>query len=69
MMDKIVDGKRRKILGLETAKKKLRKPLDEETKKKLESVEIDKQKVFEEEMAKLPKLDRENALTKTPTGI
>lgn len=68
MMDKIVEGKRRKILGVETSKKKMRKPLDEETKKKLETIEIDRQKLFDKEMAKLPKLKKEDALIQTHTG-
>ncbi|XP_051171716.1 tRNA-splicing endonuclease subunit Sen34 [Leptopilina boulardi] len=67
MMDKIVEGKRRKILGVETSKKKMRKPLDEETKKKLETIEIDRQKLFDKEMAKLPKLKKEDALIQTHT--
>lgn len=67
MMDKIIDGKRRKILGLETSKKKLRKPLDNETKKKLENIEIDRKTLFDEEMSKLAKLKREEALIQTNT--
>ena len=68
MMDKIVEGKRRKIIGLETAKKKMRKPLDKESQERLKNVEVDRKNLFEEEMSKLPKLNRNDALVQTHTG-
>ena len=67
-MDQIVDGKKRKILGLNTSKKKLRQPLDDETKKALDGVEINREALMEEEIAKLPKLNKNEALVQTHTG-
>jgi hypothetical protein len=67
-MDDIVEGKKRKILGLHTRKKKLRKPLDNETRKTLDSIEIDRKALMEEEMSKLPKLEIVDALVQTHTG-
>lgn len=67
-MDQIVEGKRRKVLGLHTRKKKLRKTLDEETRKVLDNVEIDREALMVEELAKLPKLERFDALIQTHTG-
>ena len=69
MMEKIIEGKRRKMLGLTTSKKKMRKPLDKETEEKMKNVEIDREILFHEEMSKLPKLDRNDALVQTHTGI
>lgn len=69
MMDQIVEGKKRKILGLRTSKKKLRKPVNEETQKALEAIEIDREALMEEEMSKLPKLEKIDALVQTHTGM
>lgn len=69
MMDKIIEGKRRRILGLHTSKKKRRKPLDEETKKELEKIEVDREALMEEEMARTSKLEKLDALVQTHTGI
>lgn len=68
MMDKIIDGKKRKILGLHTRKKKLKKPLDDETKEALDKIEIDREATLEEELAKLPQLEISDALIQTHTG-
>lgn len=68
MMDKIIDGKKRKILGIETRKKKARKPLDLKVQEALDNIEINRQDLLEEEMAKLPKLDKSDALVQTHTG-
>ena len=67
MMDKIIDGKKRKILGIETRKKKARKPLDLKVQEALDNIEINRQDLLEEEMAKLPKLDKSDALVQTHT--
>ena len=67
-MDKIVEGKRRKILGLHTRKKKIKKPLDDETRKALDSIKIDTKALMDEEMSKLPKLEKIDALVQTHTG-
>ncbi|XP_066599815.1 tRNA-splicing endonuclease subunit Sen34 [Prorops nasuta] len=67
LMDKIIEGKRCKILGLETSKKKRRKLLDEETKKALLNIEIDKEKLFKDEMERLPELEKSEALIQTHT--
>ncbi|OXU21868.1 hypothetical protein TSAR_005214 [Trichomalopsis sarcophagae] len=69
MMDKIVEGKKRKILGLRTSKKKLRKPVNEETQKALESIEVDREALMEEELSKLPKMEKNDALVQTHTAF
>ena len=67
MMDKIIEGKKRKILGIETRKKKAKKPLDPKIQETLDNIEINKQDLLEEEMARLPKLDKNDALVQTHT--
>ncbi|XP_076174483.1 tRNA splicing endonuclease subunit 34 [Ptiloglossa arizonensis] len=67
VMDKIVEGKKRKILGIETRKKKAKKPLDPKIQEALNNIEINRQDLLEEEMAKLPKLDKSDALVQTHT--
>lgn len=67
MMDKIIEGKKRKILGIETRKKKAKKPLDPKVQEALDNIEINRQELLEEEMAKLPKLDKNEALIQTHT--
>ncbi|XP_076302820.1 tRNA splicing endonuclease subunit 34 [Lasioglossum baleicum] len=67
MMDKIIEGKKRKILGIDTRKRKARKSLDPKDQAALNNIEINKQDLLEEEMAKLPKLDKSEALIQTHT--
>ncbi|KAL7306504.1 hypothetical protein TKK_0001203 [Trichogramma kaykai] len=69
MMDRIIDGKKRKMLGLNTSKRKRKQSLDDETEKSLESINIDRNALIEEEMAKLPKLDKSDALVQTHTAF
>jgi len=69
MMGKIVEGKKRKMLGLNTSKKNMKKPLDKKTQEALDSIEIDTESLFEEELAKLPKLSKKEALVQIHTGI
>lgn len=68
MMDKIIEGKKRKILGIDTRKKKARKPLDPKIQEELDNIEINRQALLEDEMAKLPKLDKSDALVQINTG-
>lgn len=68
-MDKIIDGKKRKLLGLQTGKKKLRKPVAEELKESMNAINIDRNALMEEELAKLPKLERSEALIQTHTSM
>ncbi|KAK2582749.1 hypothetical protein KPH14_005016 [Odynerus spinipes] len=68
MMDKIVEGKRRKMLGLETSKKKMRKPLDKEAEEALKNIEVNTTDLFNEQMSKLPKLEKSDALVQTHTA-
>lgn len=63
-----MEGKKRKMLGLHTSKKNMRKSLDKKTKETLDSIEINTQDLLEEELAKLPKLMRSEALVQTHTG-
>lgn len=65
MMDKIVEGKRRKILGIETCKKKMKKSLDEETQEALRNVQVNTKDLFDEQMSRLPKLEKSEALVQT----
>lgn len=70
MMDRIIEGKKRKILGIETKKKKTKKSLsDPKVQTALNNIEINRQDLLEEEMAKLPKLDKNEALIQIHTGI
>jgi len=69
MMGKIVEGKKRKMLGLHTSKKNMKKPLDKKTQEALDSIEIDTESLLEEELAKLPKLNKKEALVQIHTGI
>ncbi|XP_012231670.1 tRNA-splicing endonuclease subunit Sen34 [Linepithema humile] len=64
----IVDGKKRKILGLHTNKKNMKKPLDRKTQEALDSIKIDTESLLEEELAKLPKLNKNEALVQTHTA-
>ena len=69
-MDKIVEGKRRKILGIESRKKKsMKKLVDDKTREALDNIEIDIECLMSEEMAKLPKLDKSDSLVQTHTGM
>ncbi|XP_014468874.1 PREDICTED: tRNA-splicing endonuclease subunit Sen34 [Dinoponera quadriceps] len=68
LMDKIVEGKKRKMLGLHTNKKKMRKTLDKKTQEALDSIEINTQNLLEEELAKLPKLTKNEAFVQTHTA-
>lgn len=67
-MDNIVEGKKRKMLGLCTNKKKMRKSLDKKTQEALNRVEINTQDLLEAELAKLPKLTKNEAFVQTHTG-
>lgn len=71
-MDKIVEGKKRKkadkILGSHTNKKNMKKPLDKKTQETLDGIEINTQNLVEEELAKLPKLSKTEALVQIHTG-
>ncbi|XP_014219165.1 tRNA-splicing endonuclease subunit Sen34 [Copidosoma floridanum] len=68
VMDRIVEGKKRKLLGLDTSKKKVKKPLDDETRKALDEIEIDKEALMEEEVAKLPKIKKSDAFVQIHTA-
>ncbi|XP_011264126.1 tRNA-splicing endonuclease subunit Sen34 isoform X2 [Camponotus floridanus] len=68
VMDKIVEGKKRKILGLHTSKKNMKKPLDKKTREALDKIEINTQNLLEEELAKLPKLNKTEVLVQTHTA-
>lgn len=68
MMDKIIEGKKRKMLGIDTKKKKAMKSLDPKVQTSFDNIEINKQDLLEEEMAKLPKLDKNEALIQIHTG-
>ncbi|XP_011867038.1 PREDICTED: tRNA-splicing endonuclease subunit Sen34 [Vollenhovia emeryi] len=68
MMGKIVEGKKRKMLGLHTSKKNMKKPLDKKTQEALDNIEIDTDTLLEEELAKLPKLSKNDALVQIHTA-
>lgn len=63
-----MEGKKRKILGLHTNKKSMKKPLDKKTQEALDNIEINTQSLLEEELAKLPKLNKNEALVQIHTG-
>ncbi|XP_015524814.2 tRNA-splicing endonuclease subunit Sen34 isoform X1 [Neodiprion lecontei] len=69
MMDKIIEGKKRKTLGVSTSKKKLRKQeVDVDTHAAMMKINIDRDVLLNEEMAKLPKLEQRDALVQTHTA-
>ena len=68
MMDKIIEGKKRKMLGIDTKNKKAMKSLDPKVQTSFDNIEINEQDLLEEEMAKLPKLDKNEALIQIHTG-
>ncbi|XP_060820529.1 tRNA-splicing endonuclease subunit Sen34 [Bombus pascuorum] len=68
MMDKIIEGKKRKMLGIDTRKKKVIKSLDPKVQAAFNNIEINRQDLLKEEMAKLPKLDKTEALIQTHTA-
>ncbi|EGI65192.1 tRNA-splicing endonuclease subunit Sen34 [Acromyrmex echinatior] len=68
VMDKIIEGKKRKMLGLHTSKKNMRKPLDKKMQEALNNIEIDTESLLEEELAKLPKLKKSDALVQIHTA-
>ncbi|KAL0118432.1 hypothetical protein PUN28_009235 [Cardiocondyla obscurior] len=68
MMDRIVEGKKRKMLGLHTNKKNMKKPLDRKTQEALDKIEIDTKNLLKEELAKLPELSKNEALVQIHTA-
>lgn len=68
VMGKIVEGKKRKMLGLHTSKKNMKKPLDKKMQEALNNIEIDTESLLEEELAKLPKLNKNEALVQIHTA-
>lgn len=69
MMDKIVDGKKRKLVGVGASKKKLRTDqLDPETQTAMRIINVDRDALFKEEMDKLPKLEENDALIQIHTA-
>ncbi|KAJ1525625.1 hypothetical protein ONE63_008844 [Megalurothrips usitatus] len=77
LVDKIVEGRRRKQLGLDTKKKRKKcknENKSDETEDKEKIVELlkpieeaERQEVLEEELSKVPPLSKESALTQTFT--
>lgn len=57
------------MLGLHTSKKNMKKPLDKKTQEALDNIEIDTENLLKEELAKLPKLNKNEALVQIHTGI
>ncbi|XP_012262301.2 tRNA-splicing endonuclease subunit Sen34 [Athalia rosae] len=69
MMDKIIEGKKRKILGIGTSKKKIRsQKIDGPTQTAMNIINIDRDTLLQQEMAKLPKLEKSDALIQTHTS-
>ncbi|XP_012276363.1 tRNA-splicing endonuclease subunit Sen34 [Orussus abietinus] len=68
MLDRIVAGKRRKLLGIGSCKKKMKKPLTPEMEIESKKIEINYEEVVSEEMDKLPKLEKKDALVQTHTA-
>lgn len=69
MMDKIVEGRRRKILGIKCDKKTQNREVDEETRKALDGIEIDRDALFKEEFAKAEaQMSKADPLVQIPTG-
>ncbi|XP_020295203.1 tRNA-splicing endonuclease subunit Sen34 [Pseudomyrmex gracilis] len=64
-MDRIVEGKKRKMLGMHTGKKNKNKMLDKKAQEAMDNIEINTQTLLEEEVAKLPKLKASEALIQT----
>jgi len=71
VVDKIVEGRRKKLQGLATKKKKgkVKKEDSEEPVVRDEDIpEIDRDKVLQEELDKMPALSIENTIVQTFTG-
>lgn len=81
LVDKIIEGRRRKRLGLDTKKKKKKvtsedsaQPADDNSDDKAKIVELlkpiedsERQAVIDEELAKIPPLSKDNTLVQTST--
>lgn len=68
MMDKIIEGKKRKMLGLDTSKKNKKQVLDKNVQEALDKIEIDSESLLKQELTKLPELTRNEALIQTHTS-
>ncbi|XP_011310052.1 tRNA-splicing endonuclease subunit Sen34 [Fopius arisanus] len=67
-MDKIIEGKRRKLYGLDTSKKKLKKPLDKDTSEALKKIDIDRDELFAQEVDKIVDLEVADQIVQTHTA-
>ncbi|XP_034942642.1 tRNA-splicing endonuclease subunit Sen34 [Chelonus insularis] len=67
-MDKIVEGKRRKLLGLKRSKKQLKKNVDLNLIENAEQIEINREVLLTEELEKIPKLEPSEALIQIHTA-
>lgn len=67
-MDRIIEGKKRKIMGLNVSKKKMKQPLDESASAVASKIKVDRDTVMAEEISKIQKLDGSEAIVHTPTA-
>ncbi|XP_015117665.1 tRNA-splicing endonuclease subunit Sen34 [Diachasma alloeum] len=67
-MDKIIEGKRRKLYGLETSKKKLKKPLDRDTSEAIQKIDINRDELFAQEVEKINDLEPSEQIVQTHTA-
>ncbi|CAD6231764.1 GSCOCG00001574001-RA-CDS [Cotesia congregata] len=66
-IDSIIEGKKRKSLGLKTSKKSMKKTLDDATAEAVKRVEIDRDALVAEQLSKCPNLDPDDALVQIHT--
>ncbi|KAF7991575.1 hypothetical protein HCN44_008946 [Aphidius gifuensis] len=67
-MDRIIEGKKRKLLGLQSSKKKMKKPIDDNLVDKASKITIDKDALMAEKISKIPKLEKSEILVQIPTA-
>lgn len=67
-MDRIIEGKKRKILGLQTNKKKMKKSIDQNLIDKANNIIIDKNTLMAEKISQIPKLEKTEMLVQIPTA-
>ncbi|CAG5106786.1 Similar to TSEN34: tRNA-splicing endonuclease subunit Sen34 (Homo sapiens) [Cotesia congregata] len=67
-IDSIIEGKKRKSLGLKTSKKSMKKTLDDATAEAVKRVEIDRDALVAEQLSKCPNLDPDDALVQIHTS-
>ncbi|XP_063978504.1 tRNA-splicing endonuclease subunit Sen34 [Diachasmimorpha longicaudata] len=67
-MDKIIEGKRRKLYGLDTSKKKMKKALDKDTSEAIKKIDMNRDELFAQEVGKIKDLAPSEQIVQTHTA-